>query len=204
MHSKIHNPGMINVDQIIDGEVPTHHHIMCTDYVDTISGKKFPKQDEEKIGKEYNLLYRDQRYSVRNTAFFRVVRWDLEKPNVVILINVEKGIVIVSSPEFVEEDNSNIYDWNNRLISNEYVHQIPIQHEMILGISCVLEYFDHDQPIDGIILRADIANGINLAVIYETDKKRYVLVDEVRVLLRITDLYSNTKPIRRVMEDLKL
>ena len=210
--SKINNPGKVNLNSYLKyGNFHNPYMPIKRTAISTISANIFPSQDQSQIGSEYVLQYVNMKDSnVLNYEVFRVVRWDNEHPNVVILLNRYTGEVIVSSPDHVLKDDSELYDDRGRLISNQFIHQIGIQTSdkmdyPIAGIYCENEYWDSEQVSNGIILRCDAPVGeTRVTVIYELEQKRYVLMDETRCMIKESDLFIDKPRIKDIMKDLDL
>lgn len=182
MISKIHNDGYVELGRIFDGYVPKEH-IMTKNYVETIGANCFPEQDE-KVGTDIRVIYKMQKSVFRDSSVFHIVRMDKENPNVVILKHKKKEIYLVADPKTIEDNGKGEVDWDGYPVPNKYVHSYPGQFEELLGESCRLEFFDSEEPAEGVILRLDKSNSMTTGVIFDKTNQRYLLPDEVRILIK--------------------
>lgn len=151
-------------------------------YRKCIDSKTFPKQDLEKLGKLIHLKFRDEndqytRFRLpinkknfpqfsgetnNESWFFRIIRYDIEFPYKVILIDKNKRIIVtdrtkitelfvhpdykfsISSDGFKELELVYSEDWDtfNNLYLKDYVHCYPVQDKELLGISVYIEYYN--------------------------------------------------------------
>lgn len=210
MISKIHlDPGdaVLN-DTALLGNIP-QEHITTRPYQEKVQFKVFPEQDIEKIGTSFRLRYRDQKNgNFLEFGYFKVVRWDKESPNRIILINIERQLVLVTSEDKLIPDNEGILDESGNPIDNAYIHLYPIQNGQFLGMACEDEYFDSEKPISGNVIRIDEAGEAEekIAVIYEKMSDgtgRFVLLDETRAIYHIKDTYPMKESLVRLYQTIK-
>lgn len=206
MISKIHHPGYEPLTRFSTGFRPASH-IMTENYVETIGKGSFPAQDESVIG---NTIYICVMRSVNGAGYkeygnFLILRCDTEKPNVAILIGIDKmeGVILVSSTEHIKEYGSTTDDSGNKL-QNPHIHPLPIQDETMIGCTCIDEYMDSEDPNEniGYIVRKDITCIDQQVVIYEPNQNRFVLQNETRVMVKVSPFeIMDIKPVmKKVIE----
>lgn len=146
------------------------NHIVLNEYVrfdntlfqftENINSVDYPEQNMEMIKKEIPLWYLDERGNEKKRGLFTVIRWDLEDPNRVILVNDKMNMVLVSSTKHVIEDGTEQKDYETDLpVANAFVHHYPIQNEDLLGVNTIDRYMKDQNTNRGIIIRADYGFG---------------------------------------------
>lgn len=152
---------------LLDGEDPR-----------VVSVDRYPKQDEAKLGTLHQLKFKDERYCDESCGDFVCVRFDLEEPHVVIMIELKQRVVLVMKPEEVPEDGKTL---------NEVPLLYPVQYDEFLGLKTYDYYTGFpDNPMYGYVLRLDACSGTPYGVLleYDADSMRFVLLDETRCLTK--------------------
>lgn len=142
-----------------------------------VTAVSLPKQDMSKLGTRITLYYLNELVNLRSKDEFTIVRWDIEDPNRVIVINDHLHIVLVST---------------STEISNKYhVHLYPIQNNAILGIDTIDHYNKSNITNIGKVLRCDIGGDTPHTVLYERlnlESGRLVTLEETKAICQKIDI----------------
>lgn len=184
----------------------------------TVLENSIPEQNKDALGLEFNLRYKLDKSSFDNKPEsvnwkpdnedidfytyidkFKVIRWD-SSGEVVILINDEKHLVIVSKDIHVQCDHkfhngTAAKDEYNKTAHNDYIHKIPIQNYQFLGSNVMCTFTDSNGTYHlGTIIRAD-AEGQNQQCIILEDRGnsyRVLTIDEGYFFMQHGDIELNS------------
>ena len=177
-----------------------------------------PEQIKDVLGVEFNLRYKLDKSPFDNKSEsvgwipndtnddfytyidkFKVIRWD-SSGEVVILINDEKHLVIVSKDIYVQCDYKfhngtaakNEYDL---IAHNDYIHKIPVQDYQFLGANVMCSFLDSNGVYHlGTIIRADAEGDDRKCIILEDrgDSYRVLCIDEGFFFIQHADIEMNS------------
>lgn len=183
----------------------------------TVLENSMPEQRNEMLGKEFYLKYKYNKNVLeccpkdldikwikideqiwRSFWFyidkFKVIRWDITD-DIVILVNNEKRLIIVSEAKYVLDDGTESKNEYNKIAHNNYIHEIPIQDFRFLGKQVMCTYNDSDNRYHiGTIIRADITGFDRRCIILEDrgNSYRVVTIDEGYFFMQHGDIELNS------------
>ena len=164
-------------------------------YVSTIDAENYPEQNTDYLGATFRLRYMDEEIHEVESAVFKCVRYDAEEPFRAILVNDDKKLMIVTDNQlYVIPDDNELTDDIGRSITNEHVHQIPIQNGEMLGMYVRDGYLGNQKTIGGIVVRADAGGDWPQYVVLEfvsDTEYRLVTFEETKAIAPIYDLYED-------------
>ncbi|MCM1215987.1 MAG: hypothetical protein NC548_15880 [Lachnospiraceae bacterium] len=185
---------------------------------ESVYEESMPDQIKDVLGVEFNLRYKldktpfdNKPESVgwipddANNDFytyidkFRVIRWD-SNGNVVILVNDEKHLVIVSKDIHVQCDykfhnGTAAKDEYDKVAHNDYIHKIPVQDYRFLGANVMCSFIDSNGTYHlGTIIRADAGGTDRKCIILEDrgDSYRVVCIEEGYFFIQHADIELNS------------
>lgn len=162
----------------LNNNIKSYGH--CIKNLPNMSSTAYPKQNEDLLGCTIRVRFKSEyrnvlmeRYIKNETgelvnnsssAYFMIARFDVEEPNVVILINYNGEVVITNNREIVvydlptvrsipnesfpyyPKDKSSVvfymtnYNLFEKLYKNETIHKYPIQIDNLIGHRVYIDY----------------------------------------------------------------
>lgn len=161
-----------------------HYEPFTVPVEENVTAVNLPDQDKNKLGTTISLYYLDERINLRSKGEFTIVRWDLEKPFRVIVVNDHLHMILVSNSIEIKD--------------KYYVHSFPIQNNAFLGVDTIDNYHKSSIKNIGKVLRCDVGGDIMHTVLYERlnlESGRLVTLEETKAICQRTDIAEKFIPL---------